>query len=74
MQVIERNVTVSVTVTWNHCQYGESMSVRYHFDYLDRNFECDFYQDHVLRRFGYLDSVALVTVAVIIFGEDKMHN
>ncbi len=50
------------------------MSARYHFDYLDRNFECDFYQDHVLQRFDYLGSAALVIVAVIIFGCDKMPN
>jgi hypothetical protein len=74
LQVIERNVTVRVTVMWNHYQYGESMNARFYFDYLDRNFEYDFYQDHVLQRFCYLDSAALVTVVEIIFGYDKIPN
>ena len=41
------------------------MSVRY------RNCECGFYQDPVLKRFGYLDFAAFVEVAVIIFGHKK---
>ncbi len=43
LQVIERNVIVSVTVTWNLYRYGERMSARY------RNCECGFYQDPVFK-------------------------
>ena len=50
------------------------MNARFYFDYIDRNFEYDFYQDHVLQRFCYLDSAALVTVVEIIFGYDKIPN
>jgi hypothetical protein len=71
LQGIERNVTVSVTVTWNHLQYGKSMNARYHCDYLDRNFECEFYQNHALQRCGQLDHAALVVFTVINFGNQN---